>query len=34
VEKCAAANGFEVMDKKLSVAYGHHPRTSYYLRKK
>jgi SAM-dependent methyltransferase len=34
VESCAAANGFEVMDKKLSVSYGHHPRTSYYLRKK
>jgi SAM-dependent methyltransferase len=34
VERCAAASGFEISDKKLSVAYGHHPRTSYYLRKK
>jgi hypothetical protein len=33
VERCAAANGFSVIDKKLSVSYGHHPRASYYLKK-
>jgi len=34
VERCAALNGLDVIDKKLCVTYGHHPRTSYFLRKK
>jgi SAM-dependent methyltransferase len=33
VETCAFANGLSVVDKKLSVSYGHHPRVSYYLKK-
>lgn len=33
VERCAKANGLEVSDRKLCVSYGHHPRTSYRLRK-
>ena len=33
VEKCAAANGLEIVEKKLCVSYGHQPRTSYILRK-
>jgi cyclopropane fatty-acyl-phospholipid synthase-like methyltransferase len=34
VQRCAAAVGLEVVDKRLSVAYGHHPRTSYVLGKR
>lgn len=33
VAKCAAQVGFEIMQKNLSVTYGHHPRTQYLLRK-
>jgi len=33
VEKIGKLTGFEVIDKKLSVSYGHHPRAYYYLRK-
>src|SRR5205814_6132179 len=30
VKQCAEANGLDVVDKKLCVSYGHHPRTSYF----
>lgn len=33
VERVARAHGLEVADRKLCVSYGHHPRTSYYLRR-
>lgn len=33
VKKCAELNGFDVIDKKLSISRGHQPRTCYYLRK-
>lgn len=33
VEKCATANGLEVVEKKLCVSYGRQPRTSYVLKK-
>lgn len=33
VGRCAAVNGLVVEDQQLCVNYGHHPRTSYVLRK-
>ncbi len=33
VEACAVAEGLTVVDKKLVVSYGHHPRTLYILEK-
>lgn len=33
VKKCAELTGFDVIDNKLSVSYGHQPRTCYYLKK-
>jgi SAM-dependent methyltransferase len=33
VERAARAHGLEVADRKLCVSYGHHPRTSYFLKK-
>lgn len=33
VTAVAGKNGLEVVEKRLSVSYGHHPRTSYVLRK-
>ena len=33
VERCARAHGLTVADRKLCVSYGHHPRTSYFLKK-
>lgn len=33
VERVARAHGLEVADRKLCVSYGHHPRTSYVLKK-
>lgn len=33
VRACAAKTGLEIVDKRLSVSYGHHPRTLYVLRK-
>lgn len=33
VQRCAAANGLQVIEQRLCVSYGHHPRTSYVLKK-
>jgi SAM-dependent methyltransferase len=33
VSKCANLVGLKVIDKKLVVSYGHHPRTGYFLKK-
>lgn len=33
VERVARAHGLVVADRKLCVSYGHHPRTSYFLKK-